>query len=182
MKKQLALACLTATLIVNAQIGTRLPSAQIGGENSRWTVGGYAGLGGSFGNNWGGTTVYLMPRLGYMATENLETGIAGSLTWQNAKYASSTMVGIGPFVNYYFDRSFYLSGMYQHYFFNQKNKLTNAKYSNDEAALYLGAGYMQSIGGRAYMQIGGMYNLLYKRGQSIFGGAFVPNVGVVYGL
>ncbi len=32
------------------------------------------------------------------------------------------------------------------------------------------------------MQIGGMYNVLYKRDTSIFGGAFVPNIGIIYGL
>ena len=75
-----------------------------------------------------------------------------------------------------------MSGVFQEYFFNQKNKVTQVKYSGDEAALYLGGGYLQRIGNQTYMQIGAMYNVLYKEDQSVFGSGFVPSVGVVFGL
>ena len=163
---------------LNAQIGT---STKIGGENSKWTFGGSAGLGGAFGDG-GGISLYLSPRVGYKLTENLETGLASNLTWSNSKYYSSSMIGVGPFMNYYFSRNFYLSGMFQEYFISQKDKVNNLKYSTDEAALYLGGGYMQRIGERAYMQIGGMYNVLYNKNKSVFGGGFIPSVGVVFGL
>ncbi|MDO5616245.1 MAG: hypothetical protein Q4G16_08655 [Cruoricaptor ignavus] len=182
MKKILLALTITSGIAVFAQIGTRLPSAKIGGEDSKWTFGGYAGLGGAFGSGNSGTSIFVMPRVGYKVTEDLETGLAGNFTWQNGRYFSSTMLGVGPYANYYFGRSFFLTGMYQHFFFNQKNKTTNYKYDGDEAALYLGAGYMQRIGERAYMQIGGMYNVLYKENKSVFGGGFIPNIGIVYGL
>lgn len=178
MKKILLLSMIISGFLLNAQIGT---STQIGGENSKWTFGGYAGLGGAFGNG-GGVSLYVMPRVGYKVTENLETGLASNLTWSNSKYYSSTMIGVGPFLNYYFSRNFYLSGMFQEYFINQKDKVNNLKYSADEAALYLGGGYMQRLGNRTYMQIGGMYNVLYKKDKSVFGGGFIPSVGIVYGL
>ena len=178
MKKILLLSMIISGFFLNAQIGT---STQIGGENSKWTFGGYAGLGGAFGNG-GGVSLYVMPRVGYKVTENLETGLASNLTWSNSKYYSSTMIGVGPFLNYYFSRNFYLSGMFQEYFINQKDKVNNLKYSADEAALYLGGGYMQRLGNRTYMQIGGMYNVLYKKDKSVFGGGFIPSVGIVYGL
>ena len=162
MKKILLLSMIISGFFLNAQIGT---STQIGGENSKWTIGGYAGLGGAFGNG-GGVSLYVMPRVGYKVTENLETGLASNLTWSNSKYYSSTMIGVGPFLNYYFSRNFYLSGMFQEYFINQKDKVNNLKYSADEAALYLGGGYMQRLGNRTYMQIGGMYNVLYKKDKS----------------
>lgn len=180
MKKLLLLSLLAGGFAANAQIGTNLPSAKIGGENSKWTVGGYAGLGGAFGG--GGTSVYITPRVGYKVSENFETGIAANFSWSNSKYYSSTMLGVGPFANYYFGRSFYLSGMFQEYFVNQRDKIYDVKYKTNEAALYLGGGYMQSLGGRAYMQIGGMYNVLYKKDKSVFGGGFIPNIGIVYGL
>ncbi len=179
MKKILLLFIVSLSFNLNAQIGT---STNVGGENSNWTFGGSAGLGGSFGGNDGGTSIYLSPRVGYKLTENLETGIAGNFTWSNSKYYSATTVGVGPFVNYYIARNFYLSGMFQEYFFNQKNKINNLKYSGNEAALYVGGGYMQRIGDRAYMQIGGMYNVLYKKDQSVFDSGFIPSVGVVFGL
>ncbi|HOB23430.1 MAG TPA: hypothetical protein PKV58_00620 [Kaistella sp.] len=178
MKKILLLSMIISGFFLNAQIGT---STQIGGENSKWTFGGYAGLGGAFGNG-GGVSLYVTPRVGYKVTENLETGLASNLTWSNSKYYSSTMIGVGPFLNYYFSRNFYLSGMFQEYFINQKDKVNNLKYSADEAALYLGGGYMQRLGNRTYMQIGGMYNVLYKKDKSVFGGGFIPSVGIVYGL
>jgi len=178
MKKILLLLMIISGFFLNAQIGT---STQIGGENSKWTFGGYAGLGGAFGNG-GGVSLYVTPRVGYKVTENLETGLASNLTWSNSKYYSSTMIGVGPFLNYYFSRNFYLSGMFQEYFINQKDKVNNLKYSADEAALYLGGGYMQRLGNRTYMQIGGMYNVLYKKDKSVFGGGFIPSVGIVYGL
>ena len=172
MKKILLLSMIISGFFLNAQIGT---STQIGGENSKWTFGGYAGLGGAFGNG-GGVSLYVTPRVGYKVTENLETGLASNLTWSNSKYYSSTMIGVGPFLNYYFSRNFYLSGMFQEYFINQKDKVNNLKYSADEAALYLGGGYMQRLGNRTYMQIGGMYNVLYKKDKSVFGGGFIPSV------
>ena len=179
MKKLLLILTIGFALTLHAQIGT---STNFGIPESNWTFGGSAGLGGSFSGSGGGTSVYLSPRVGYKLTENLEGGVAGNFTWSNSKYYSATTVGVGPFINYYIARNFFLSGMFQEYFFNQTDKFNNLKYNGDEAALYLGGGYMQRIGDRAYMQIGGMYNVLYKKDQSVFGGGFVPSVGVVFGL
>lgn len=178
MKNLIISAFLLSGFAPNAQIGT---STQIASPESRWTFGGYAGLGGAFGNG-GGVSVYLSPRVGYKVTENLETGLASNLTWSNSKYYSSTMIGVGPFANFYFSRNFFLSGMFQQYFTNQKNKVDDRKYSGDESALYLGGGYMQKLGERTYMQIGGMYNVLYDREKSFLGSGFIPSIGVVYGL
>ena len=178
MKKIVLLLTFFAAVGVSAQIGT---ATTVSNADSKWTFGGYAGLGGAFGDG-GGVSVYLSPRVGYKVTENLETGLASNVNWSNSKYYSSTMVGVGPFVNYYFSRSFFLSGMFQEYFINQKNKVDNLKYSGDEAALYLGGGYMQRLGERTYMQIGGMYNVLYNKQKSFLGGGFIPSIGIVYGL
>lgn len=182
MKKSLLVLLLSlAGISANAQIGTNLPSAKIGGENSKWTFGGYAGLGGAFGRG-GGTSLYITPKVGYKVTENFETGLASNFTWNNSKYYSSTMLGVGPFANYYFGRNFFLSAMFQEYFISQRDKINDIKYKTNEPALYLGGGYMQHLGGKAYMQIGGMYNVLYNRNKSVFSGGFIPNVGIVYGL
>ena len=178
MKKIIMLSLLSIGFSLHAQIGT---SKSFGNAESKWTFGGSAGLGGSFGTN-GGTSIYVSPRIGYKVTENLEAGVTSNLTWTNAEYYSSNTIGVGPFINYYIARNFYVSGMFQEYFFNQKDKLTQIKYSGEEAALYVGGGYLQRIGDRAYMQIGGMYNVLYKKDQSVFGSGFVPSIGVVFGL
>ena len=182
MKKTLLFFAFFSSLFAFSQIGTNIPSAKIGSEDSKWTFGGYAGLGGAFGGGNSGTALYIMPRVGYKVTENFEAGLAGNVTWNNSRYFSSTMVGVGPFANYYFSRSFYVSGLYQHFFVNQRNKATDQKYTGNEDALYLGGGYMQKIGDRVYMQIGLMYNVLYDDQTSVFGGGLVPNIGIVYGL
>lgn len=181
MIKILSTAFMGMSLMISAQIRTDLPATNQEAESSRWTFGGYAGFGGSFGG-YSGSTLYVSPKVGYKATENLEAGLAGNLSWSNSKYYSSTMVGIGPFVNYYFSRRFYLGGMFQEYFVNQKDKSDGVKYSGNEEALYLGGGYMQKMGERTFMQIGGMYNVLYKKDKSVFAGGFVPSIGIVYGL
>ena len=55
-------------------------------------------------------------------------------------------------------------------------------YRTEEDALYLGGGYMQPLGGNAYLQMGFSYNVLYKKDKSIFSSGFFPSVGVVIGL
>lgn len=179
MKKIILLSVIGFGLHLNAQIATSTP---LGNTESKWTFGGSAGIGGSFGSGGGGTSIYLSPRVGYKLTENLEGGLATNFTWSNSNYYSATTIGVGPYLNYYFARNFYVSGMFQEYFFNQKNKYDNQKYSGEEAALYLGGGYMQKIGSSAFIQIGGMYNVLYKKESSVFGGGFIPTLGVVFGL
>lgn len=179
MRKLILFSVLISSFTLNAQTGT---STSIGGENSKWTFGGSAGIGGSFGGGNSGTSISVSPRVGYQLTDDLEGGIAGNFGWTNSKYYSSSTVGVGPFLNYYFSRNFYLSGMFQEYFFNQKDKFTQLKYSGDEAALYFGGGYMQRIGNNAYMQIGAMYNVLYNKDKSVFGSGLIPSVGVVFGL
>jgi hypothetical protein len=178
MKKAVLFLLVIFGFLFNAQIGT---SASIGSENSKWTFGGSAGLGGTFGNH-GGIALYVVPRMGYKVSENFETGLAANFSWSNSNYYSSTMIGVGPFANYYFSRSFFLIGMFQEYFLKQRNKIDDVKYSGNESTLYLGGGYMQRIGGRTYMQIGAMYNVLYNKNKSVFGSGFIPNIGIVYGL
>lgn len=182
MKKLTSLFILIISISAFAQIGTRIPSSKIGGENSKWTLGGNAGIGGAFGSGGGGTTIYIIPRVGYKVTNDFEAGVSGNFSLNNSRFFSSTMLGIGPFANYYFGRSAYLSGLFQHYFINSKDKITNYKFTDGESALFLGGGYMQKLGQNTYMQIGAMYNVLYNKNNSVFGGGFVPNVGIVYGL
>ncbi|SEM97728.1 hypothetical protein SAMN05421856_11082 [Chryseobacterium taichungense] len=148
-------------------------------NNNRWTFGGGIGVG--FGSN---SAFYFQasPRVGYRLTNDLEGGAVGSVSWQTSDFYRSTMFGVGPFVNYYFARSFYLSANYQHYFINYKDKYYDFKMNTDEDALYLGGGYMQRIGNNSFMQIGLMYNVLWKENSSIFSTGLVPNIGFVVGL
>ncbi|REC41741.1 hypothetical protein [Chryseobacterium pennipullorum] len=148
-------------------------------ENNRWTFGGGIGLG--FGSN---SNFYLQasPRVGYMITNDLEGGVVGSVSWQTSDFHRSTMFGVGPFANYYFARSFYIGANLQHYFINYKDKVYDYKVNEEETALYLGGGYMQRIGNNSFLQLGLMYNVLYKERTSIFSSGLIPNIGFVVGL
>ena len=83
MKKILLFSLMFFGLMWNAQISG---SSKIGDGDSKWTFGGYAGLGGSFGSGGGGTTVYITPRVGYRITDDFEAGVAGSFSWSNSSY------------------------------------------------------------------------------------------------
>lgn len=146
-------------------------------SNSGWTFGGYAGL----GTGSGGTSLYVSPKVGYKVAEDFEMGLAGNLTWYNSSYYKSTMIGVGPFANYYFARTAYLSGMFQEYFISYTGNF-NQNQKKNESVLYLGGGYLQRLGDSAYMQIGAVYNVLYDKEKSVFGSGFVPQVGLVIGL
>lgn len=175
MKKISILLLLLLFGISYAQVSISAPSV----SENKWTFGG--GLGVSFGSNKS-FGFEVSPRVGYRFTNDLEGGVMGSVNWQSSDYYKSTMVGVGPFINYYFARSFYVSGSVQHYFINYKDKFYDYKATAEETALYLGGGYMQKIGNNSYLQLGVMYNVLYKENNSIFSGGLVPNIGFVVGL
>lgn len=146
---------------------------------NRWTFGGGIGLG--FGSN-SSFNLQASPRVGYRLTDDLEAGVIGSVSWQTSNSYKSTMFGVGPFVNYYIARSFYVGANYQHFFINYKDKYYDYKYNTEENALYLGGGYMQRIGNNSFMQLGLMYNVLWKQNSSVFTSGLIPNIGFVVGL
>ena len=149
---------------------------------SRWTVGGSVGLGGSFGSGNSSTVISLSPKVGYWLTSDLQGGLSTNFMWQNSKYFATAIAGLGPFLDYFVLPNFYLSSKYEHYFVSQKDKTTSQKISDSEPSLWFGLGYAQPIGGGSYLQIGGMYNVLYKKNTSLFSSGFSPMIGVVIRL
>ncbi|OJX32831.1 MAG: hypothetical protein BGO86_12640 [Chryseobacterium sp. 36-9] len=174
MKKIFTLGLIVINILAYSQI-----AMNSGTQSNRWTFGG--GLGVGFGSN-SYFNLQVSPRVGYKITDQLEGGIVGNVSWQSSDYYKSTMFGVGPFVNYYFARSFFIGANLQQYFINSKEKFTGYKFDTDETALYLGGGYMQSLGNNAFVQFGIMYNVLWKERSSIFSSGFIPSVGFVVGL
>ncbi|ATA88301.1 hypothetical protein [Capnocytophaga stomatis] len=145
---------------------------------NNWTFGGNVGLsGGSYGLG-----VFITPRVGYKISESFEIAMNLNYTFQSTEYYKNNLLGFGPSVSYYIGRNFFANSSFQHYFVSQKHKTTKASYNARENALYIGGGYMQHLGGRAYMQLGLSYNVLYDKNKSIFSTGFIPNVGIVVGL
>lgn len=176
MKKLILTIILLFSIGVSAQISDSMPLG-----NGKWTMGGYAGINGSFGT-YSSFGVSISPRVGYKISENFELGGMASYSWQNSSLYSTSLFGIGPFANYYFSRNFYVGAQFQEYIVTQKLKETGKRTGRDEPALYIGGGYMTKVGNNAYMQIGGMYNVLWKKSNSIFSSGFTPQIGVVFGL
>lgn len=174
MKKIFTLGLIVINILAYSQIAMNSVT-----QSNRWTFGG--GLGVGFGSN-SYFNLQVSPRVGYKITDQLEGGIIGNVSWQSSDYYKSTMFGVGPFVNYYFARSFFIGANLQQYFINSKEKFTGYKFDTDETALYLGGGYMQSLGNNAFVQFGIMYNVLWKERSSIFSSGFIPSVGFVVGL
>lgn len=166
-------------LLISGSVFSQVAVGTTPESNNRWTFGGGIGVG--FGSN-NYFNLSAAPRVGYKLTDDLEGGVLGSVSWQKSNAYSSTMFGVGPFLNYYVARTFYLSANYQHYFINYKDKIYDYKANTNEDALYLGGGYMQRIGNNSYLQLGLMYNVLYKENESIFSSGLVPNIGFVVGL
>lgn len=166
-------------LVFSGSVFSQISVGTAAQDNNRWTFGGGIGVG--FGSN-SAFSLSASPRVGYRLTDDLEGGVAGSISWQTSDYYKSTMLGVGPFLNYYIARTFYLSANYQHYFINYKDKFYDYKMNTDEDALYLGGGYMQRIGSNSFLQIGLMYNVLYKENSSVFSSGLVPSIGFVVGL
>ena len=175
MKKLFILSLIFISGVAFSQIAIGTPNT----ESNKWTFGG--GLGVGFGSN-SYFNLQVSPRVGYRLTNDLEAGLLGSISWQTSNYYTSTMFGVGPFVNYYFARSFFISGNLQHYFINYKDKFYDFKANEQETALYLGGGYMQQIGNGSFLQLGLMYNVLYKENSSMFSTGLIPTVGFVVGL
>ena len=148
-------------------------------KSNRWTYGGNVGLG--FGSN-GYFNLQLTPRVGYRVADDLEMGLLGSLSLQTSKFYKSTVVGVGPFANYYIGRSLFISGNFQQHFINYTDKYSNQKLNRDESVLLLGGGYMQKVSEGSYFQVGLMYNVLWKENSSIYSSGLVPSVGFVVGL
>lgn len=170
---------LAMMLILSGSVFSQVSVGTTPAEANKWTFGGGIGLG--FGSN---SAFYLQaaPRVGYRLTDDLEGGVIGSVSWQTSNYYKSTMFGVGPFMNYYFARSFYVGANLQHYFINYHDKFYDYKVNEEETALYLGGGYMQRIGGNSFMQLGIMYNVLWKENSSVFSSGLIPTVGFVVGL
>ena len=181
MKKLLFLITTILSLACHAQDDKNILLPQNQKQSNffdNFTIGG--NIGASFGNNlWG---VSLAPRIGYKVTEDFEVAFSVNYYYQKSPNVRYNSLSLGPSMNYYIARNFYVNGSFQHYFISTKSKSTRITYNTEESALYLGGGYMQYLGGRSYLRLGLTYNVLYDKNKSIFSSGLFPEVGIVIGL
>lgn len=143
----------------------------------KWRVGG--GLGVSFGdNNYFGLSVY--PNIGYMIAPRVEGGVTAGYQYSSWKDVKSNLFSFGPYMNFYPLNELFLRGHYEYFTGNSKIKGQSGSNSYDEDALWLGGGYRS--GGKVSFYAGAMYNVLWKKDESIFSNGLRPIVGVSVGF
>ncbi|QAR30938.1 hypothetical protein EQP59_06110 [Ornithobacterium rhinotracheale] len=146
-------------------------------QPNRWRLGMGAGL--SFGNH-SYVGVAVSPSLGYDLGSGLEAGATLGYQYNKNDYYRSSLLSVGPYVNYMFVPQFFGRAHYEYYTGEQLHKPTDAKFNISESALWLGGGYQSS--GRISFRAGVMYNVLYKENESIFSSAVRPFAGVVLSM
>lgn len=143
-------------------------------------------LGGGFGLNTGrdsntGSNYFFIavnPVVGYMITPKLSSGLG--INWQRTSYEKPDFTldqfGLSPFLRYNFNQLF----AYGEYNFisTPRYNLTTFKLSDPVIfnRLLLGLGYSQPIGKRGSINVIGMYDVLYKPEERIFGSPWVYRV------
>lgn len=146
-------------------------------NEGKWRIGGGVGLG--FGNN-GYFGFNISPFVGYAITPNLEGGMTAGYQYGKNDYVKNSLFSVGPYANYYIMDPFFLRGHYEYFTGNQEVISTNADYSFDESALWLGGGYQST--GKLRFQAGLMYNVLYDKEESIFSSTIRPFGGIAVSL
>lgn len=142
-------------------------------EQSRWRVGGNIGL--SFGNNdYFGLAI--SPSIGYKITRELEGGVTAGYRYSKWSHSKQNMFNVGPYINYYPINSIFLRSHYEYYTGNQKYDNIAKTRNFDESALWVGGGYRS--GGPVKIYVGLMYNVLYKKDNSVFANGLRPIGGV----
>lgn len=141
-------------------------------QNS-WRVGGNIGL--SFGgNDYFGFAI--SPFLGYEITPNFEGGITAGYRYSKWRHSKRNMFNVGPYINFYPVNSLFLRAHYEYYTGSQKYDHIPQTHNFDENALWIGGGYRS--GGKVKVYVGLMYNVLYKKDESIFANGLRPILGV----
>ncbi len=153
-------------------------------ENSklgeRLYFGGGLGLNGgtdSYGNRYFYVGVY--PIIGYMVTSQFSTGLG--ITYQYYSYPDYDQeihqYGVSPFLRYNFGQLF-LYGEYS--LINTPVYSINSGVRKTYDRLLLGAGWSQPIGGRASLNVMGLYDVIWNRSEYAFASPWVLRVFVSF--
>lgn len=144
--------------------------------NNKWRVGG--GLGVSTGSNsYFGLNI--SPTVGYMVSNNLETGLSAGYQYGSNKFSSHNLFSVGPYANAYLVEGIFGRAHYEYFTGNFKAKNSQYNRKINENAMWLGAGYQSS--GPVRFQVGIMYNVLHND-ESIFNSPIRPIGGISISL
>ncbi|MEM9339536.1 MAG: hypothetical protein AAGA66_12455 [Bacteroidota bacterium] len=122
--------------------------------------------GGGFGFSSGAasTNVGLSPFVGYRITQRLLAGFGINYQYVRFKRANTSISNYGwnVFTRYNLARQFFIQTEFEQLnfeFFTGSNEQTERDLYN---AMYVGAGYSESLGGRAAFSVSALYNVLYN--------------------
>lgn len=150
-----------------------------GFDKKRIFVDGNLGL--NFGN--GTAFVQISPLIGYWITNRLATGIGPSFEYYKYGSSSGTNYGGRFFGRYYPFRSLFAHAEYEILSYKNSSMTERAWGSR----LPIGAGYSQSVGGGTYLNAMALYDVLYKKNNSLpfndyVSGGWIFRVGVTVGF
>lgn len=137
-------------------------------------------FGGGLGLN-GGTDTYgnryfyvgLFPIVGYMVNNNLSVGTGISYQYYSYPDVDVTLnqYGVSPFIRYNFGQIF----AYAEYMLLNSPTFINSQRTMFDRLL-LGIGYAQPIGGRASLNVIGMYDVIWRQSDYAFASPWVFRV------
>lgn len=176
--KRISLVCLLVmgTLAANAQRDV-LDNARL---SDRLYFGGGLGLNGgtdSYGNRYFYLGLY--PIIGYMVNNELSVGMGINYQYYSFPDVGQEIhqYGVSPFVRYNFGQLF-LYGEYSLLNTPVYNINSGARKTFDR--LLLGAGYSQPLGGRASLNVMGLYDVIWNRSEYAFASPWVFRVFVSF--
>ncbi len=121
--------------------------------------------GGGFGVSAGSnvTNISLSPFVGYRITQRLLSGFGINYQYVKFKRANTSISNYGwnVFTRYHVTQQFFAQTEFEQLnfeYFTGSNEQTDRDLYN---ALYIGAGYTQSLGGRAAFSFSALYNVFY---------------------
>lgn len=149
--------------------------------DNKWRFGGGIGLG--FGSNdYFGLNI--SPFVGYELTKSLEAGLTTGYQYSKWRNSKQNVFSVGPYLNAYPISELFLRAHYEYFTGSQTYTnldTNNDKFTFDESALWLGAGYRNT--GKVQFYTGIMYNVLYNKNDSkLFSTGLRPIAGVSIGF
>ncbi len=145
-------------------------SGQINGGLGNMQISDKISIGGNFGLNFSSITyINLSPTIGYKLTDQLTAGVG--FIYQYVEYDKeiygfefkTSTYGGSLFARYRFLENFYATGEFQNLNMDTYDLNLNQRGRMNIPILFVGGGYLQSIGGKAYVSLSLLYDVLENR-------------------
>ncbi len=151
-------------------------------------------LGGNLGAQFGTfTAVDISPLIGYKVTDKLTPGVGFTYQYVSYKYPyedpfnyyidyKSSIVGGRIFTQYDIFYGLFAHAEYENLWIKVQPEEPYLPYKAQEPGFFLGGGYNLEVGGKAYLQLMALYNLLWSADNLVYASPFQIRIGIKLGL